>query len=87
MPVPIPEYQGQVLCQQIGKDQNVRRMDTFFLGPMMIRVGWQKRKAKPLLGWTLIAAGLGTIFYNRRNFMIQEQVKRQIESAPPPTYL
>jgi len=76
--MPIPEYQGQVLCDQIGKDQNVRRMDTFFLGPLLIRQGWQSRKAKPLLGWTMIAAGIGTIIYNRRNFMTQERLRNTI---------
>ncbi len=56
------------MLEEIKKSQNVRLWDVFVLGPAMVYIGstenikdWQKI--------LLIGAGLGTVWYNGRNYL------------------
>lgn len=58
---------------EIKKSQAVRLWDIFGLGPAMIYIGGQKK----MKGWEkvlLIGAGLGTIYYNGRNYLKNKEL-------------
>ena len=50
-----------------GKSQGVRAFDVVVLGPFLVWVG-ARRELGDLERFLLVAAGLGTIAYNFRNF-------------------
>lgn len=53
------------------KSQNIRLLDVFAIGPLMIYGGLKLRKTKDndLAGSLLALFGLGTILYNGRNYV------------------
>ena len=50
-----------------SKAQDVRLMDVFLLGPFMVLAGTAKR-LPPWARLLMVAAGMGTILYNARNY-------------------
>lgn len=54
--------------EEIKKSQIIRLWDIFGLGPAMVYIGSQK-KMKPWEKVLLIGGGLGTIWYNGRNYL------------------
>lgn len=57
------------MTQQISKHQTIRLFDVFFIGPLMVYAGTQK-KISPFVDNSLIALGICTIVYNGRNYLI-----------------
>jgi hypothetical protein len=55
------------------KPQTVRLYDVFVIGPAMIWGGWELLDEHPLLGSFLLAAGMGTVVYNGRNYLKVER--------------
>ena len=53
---------------EVKKSQNVRLWDIFGLGPAMIYIG-ANEKIKPWQKLLLIGAGVGTIYYNGKNYL------------------
>lgn len=51
------------------KTQEIRLADVFFIGPLMIYAGSQK-KISPFVDNALIALGVCTIVYNGRNYLL-----------------
>lgn len=52
------------------KPQAVRVADVFLIGPAMIWAGLDISPPR-WLRWGLVAAGVGTIVYNARNYLLQ----------------
>jgi hypothetical protein len=48
------------------KDQKIRLLDVFVIGPMMIRSGWLERDS--IWGKLMLLAGTATIVYNYQNY-------------------
>lgn len=61
------------------KAQPIRLLDVFVIGPLMIYAGTQSKP--PWLQTALVAIGIGTMFYNGRNYLLIEQQK---ENEPLP---
>lgn len=55
---------------ELVKPQAVRIADVFLIGPAMIWAGLDLRPPR-WLRWGMIAAGVGTIVYNARNYLLQ----------------
>ena len=57
------------------KSQNIRLLDVFAIGPLMIYGGLKLRKVKnnELAGSLLALFGLGTILYNGRNYILYRE--------------
>lgn len=58
-------YQGR----DYGKSQWIRLADVVFVGPVMTYAGGKLVARSAVLGWTLVALGLGTIGLNGYNFL------------------
>ena len=56
------------MTEEIKKSQKVRLWDVFILGPAMVYIG-VNNKLKPWEKAILIGGGLGTIYYNGRNYL------------------
>lgn len=57
------------------KTQNVRLFDVLVLGPFMV---WAGYKARGIPGWAragIVAAGVGTIVYNGKNYLEAQAVE------------
>jgi hypothetical protein len=64
----------------IGKPQNIRLADVFVLGPLSI---WFGVKAEEMPTWAraaMIAYGVGTIAYNGKNYLENEEARKLEES-------
>ncbi len=59
------------------KGQGVRLLDIFVLGPFMIWFGVEAKGLNQMSKNTMIAAGISTIVYNARNFLIKQQSERK----------
>lgn len=57
------------------KSQNIRILDVFVIGPLMIAAGWALRKKKPLLAYSVAGFGVTTIGYNARNYRRYQLIK------------
>ena len=66
---------GQHPDPTIGKVQELRLIDVFVLGPVMIYVGVRGRMPASLRGLAVIG-GVATILYNWRNFRRLEEHRR-----------
>lgn len=55
----------------ITKTQNVRLLDIFALGPFMIFFGLEAQGVSELAKTVMIIAGIGTIIYNGRNYLLK----------------
>lgn len=51
------------------KSQNMRLVDVFFLGPLMIYAGSLTKELGGLARWLLIFFGASTITYNGKNWL------------------
>ena len=60
--------QRPALPLETQKSQNVRLVDIFFIGPVLIYMASQKKLSKPERGLMGILGG-ATIFYNLRNYL------------------
>lgn len=58
------------------KAQSIRLADVLIIGPVMVWGGWKLRKDNPLLGQTLLLAGIGTVLYNGYNYRRVQQGNR-----------
>lgn len=57
------------------KAQWIRLADVFAIGPLMVWGGWEWRKTRPWLGFTLALLGISTVVYNGHNYLIARRVK------------
>lgn len=55
------------------KTQQIRLLDIFVIGPLMIRSGWQEKDN--IFGKLMLFAGAATIAYNYRNYL---EVQRSV---------
>lgn len=58
--------------QEYQKSQNIRLLDVFFIGPIMI-YGAYKSNMHPALRIALAVFGVCTIYYNGKNYLINKQ--------------
>ena len=68
---------------EIAKSQTVRAADIFLIGPLMIYGGCMLAKYKMQsinrpLGLAMMAIGIGTIFYNGRNYLANQRTLTQL---------
>lgn len=68
---------GQQATRGDVKAQPIRVLDVFVIGPMMVAGGLAIKDA-PVLRAGLIAAGIGTIAYNARNYA---EVERRLSES------
>ena len=61
------------------KTQRVRWLDVVLLAPAMVYAGARlsRRPNDAALGLFIAAAGVGTFFYNLRNYQIEERRRRR----------
>ena len=61
----------KAICDNLTGQQYqlIRLLDVFLLGPAMIYGGTAIIKRTPLTGTFLILSGMGTIFFNGKNFL------------------
>lgn len=62
---------------QVAKPQTVRLADVLLIGPLMIWGGVQARKKNAMAGNLLAFFGLGTIFYNAENYLLEQERRRR----------
>lgn len=58
------------------KTQQIRLIDVFILGPLMVRSGWLNRKESSFIGLAMMIAGAGTIVYNWQNYREVEKEQK-----------
>lgn len=58
--------------QQIVKAQWIRAADVFIIGPLMIAGGLSLKRQSSLAGVVLAGAGVATMIYNGRNYLLNE---------------
>jgi hypothetical protein len=51
-----------------GKSQQVRLLDIFVLGPLMVYVGTQAKEVSPVVKTAITLAGVSTVLYNLGNY-------------------
>ena len=61
------------MIEEIKKSQFVRLWDVFVLGPAMIYIG-STGKLKEWEKMLLIGAGIGTVWYNGRNYLKNKEL-------------
>jgi len=63
--------ENKEICDTLtsGRYQLIRLIDVFILAPAMIYGGAQLINRSPLTGYFLIISGLGTLFFNGKNFV------------------
>lgn len=54
----------------IEKSQNIRLLDVFIIGPLMI---YAAKTNKPIVKYSMIGLGIATILYNLNNYLRQEK--------------
>ena len=57
---------------EISKTQNIRLIDVFWLGPVMILSS--RYPIPPVLRYTLLIGGVATILYNANNYLKQNRL-------------
>lgn len=57
------------------KSQNIRILDVFLIGPVMI-YGAYKSNMHPALRITLAIFGICTIYYNGKNYLINKEINK-----------
>lgn len=62
---------------ETGKAQWVRVADIFVIGPLMVAGGFALGRKHPVAGLLLTLFGVGTSFYNARNWTLVEEAKRE----------
>lgn len=63
----IPEYQ---------KSQNIRLIDVLVIGPVLIYAGVKNSNLHPILRASLAIIGVCTIYYNGKNYLINNKNNR-----------
>jgi hypothetical protein len=58
--------------QEYQKSQNIRLLDVFLIGPIMIYAGTHKQLA-PWVRFSLLVFGAATIYYNAKNYMVNNR--------------
>jgi len=58
--------------QEYQKSQNIRMMDVLFIGPLMIYGAYKAKDMHPALRITLAIFGICTIYYNGKNYIINQ---------------
>lgn len=61
------------------KTQQIRLLDVFVLGPLMIRAGWLEKDR--LIGRIMLFAGGATIAYNYQNYLEEQRRKAAVVAA------
>ena len=69
----------------IGKPQIIRLWDVFFLAPLMIYTGARKSNLPGSMRLIMVVSGVLTAVYNGRNYLIQRQMEKELNEAPPET--
>jgi len=62
-------------CYEVSKNQNIRIIDIFLIGPSMICLGILSLKYYLILSIILIIFGILTIYYNFDNYKKTNQLK------------
>lgn len=74
-----------VVCLDVGREvkaQEVRLLDVFLIGPLMVWGGTAlHRQGHPLAGPLLTALGAATVVYNGRNYVRVRRALREQRSA------
>lgn len=55
------------------KTQNVRLLDVFVLGPLLLYAGLQRRPLPRWLNVALVVSGVLTILYNGNNYLLNRK--------------
>ena len=71
----IAEQKAETI-QEYQKSQNIRLLDVFLIGPVMI-YGAYKSNMHPALRATLAIFGICTIYYNGKNYLINKNNNQQ----------
>jgi hypothetical protein len=61
---------------EISKSQTIRLIDVFWIGPLMVYAGSQK-KFSPLVNSSLIVFGIATILYNGKNYLLNREIQSE----------
>ena len=72
---------GNVCPAMLVKSQQVRLIDVFLLGPAMVYVALQAKKAPPLIRGFVAVSGVATTFYNGINYIELERLKKVSERS------
>lgn len=59
--------------QEYQKSQNIRLLDVFVIGPLMIYGAYKAKEMHPALRITLAIFGACTIYYNWKNYSVNEK--------------
>lgn len=65
-----------IIVNDVQKTQDIRLMDVFAIGPLMIWAGLSKKKLPPLVKNLMVVIGIGTIIYNFNNFVVESKEKK-----------
>jgi hypothetical protein len=60
------------------KTQEIRLIDVFVLGPLMIRSGWLNRDKSPVTSYLMMFAGGATMAFNWKNYKEVQDVKGKL---------
>lgn len=60
--------------QEVSKSQRIRLVDIFFLGPLMVRVGFKKGNISNLEKSLMVFFGISTIYYNFKNYQANKDL-------------
>ena len=65
------------------KSQTIRLIDVFIIGPVLIYAGIKHRKdMSKLLSGTLILFGAATVYYNAKNYLVNEKRDNLVPGTP-----
>jgi 2-keto-3-deoxy-6-phosphogluconate aldolase len=62
---------------EITKGQNIRLLDVFVIGPIMIYGGIKKSNLPKLIRFGMATIGVGTIYYNGKNYLLNKEKDRK----------
>lgn len=60
-----------------GKAQEIRLLDVFAIGPLMIYAGHKSQDLSPLIKNSLMLTGVATILYNGHNYLKVRKEEKQ----------
>lgn len=60
------------------KTQEIRLIDVFILGPLMIRSGWLNRDKDPITSYLMMFAGSATMAFNWKNYKEVKDAKGKL---------
>lgn len=62
---------------EFSKPQEVRLWDVFAVGPLLIYSGVMAGSLGPLVRLALVGTGAATMFYNGRNYLLQDKLEKE----------